>query len=123
MTPPLIADLPDAATPPPRSLRHLPHHPLFAACTPATTLPVNFSPPPPPPPSLPEGPACAGKVDSPGRRHRYRRAGPPLSPSAPPEKAPPASRLFMLPPGAVTVHRLFTASYETSKKAGPLGAY
>ncbi|MEZ4302289.1 MAG: hypothetical protein R3B70_45600 [Polyangiaceae bacterium] len=99
---------------------------LFAACTPATTPPVESPPQPSASASTepaPEGPACAGKVDSPPDGVTATDEPPPSFAIGAPGKGALCEAKVYVAAGAVTVYRLFTASYETSKKAGPLGAY
>lgn len=113
--------------------------PLLVACGGATPEPVTPQPQTAPtteapantppagqdqkPPAQENTSACAGHVDAPPSGLTPTDEAPPSFAIGAPGKGSLCEAKVFTASSKVTVYRLFTASYETSKRAGPLGAY
>ena len=67
--------------------------------------------------------ACKGHVDAPPAGLEATNEAPPAFAIGAPEKGALCEGKVFTAKGAVKVYRAFSASYQTSKRAGPLGAY
>lgn len=104
-----------AATPPPEAAP-----PPSDSALPAAPAPTASASTPPPAPSAS---ACAGTVDSPpSGLEPLDEPAPSFSIGAPGKGALCEGKVFAVKQ-PVTVYRAFTAKFETTKKAGPTGAY
>lgn len=108
----LLAACTTVATQPPEAAPQ-PSASASAAPAPTESAPVSQTPPP----------ACAGAVDTPPAGLVATDEDPPSFALGAPGKGALCEAKVFTVKEPVTVYRVFTAKYETVKKAGPTGAY
>lgn len=83
----------------------------------------SATPEAPPPTQEQKGAACVGQIDMPPAELEASADPPPSFAIGAPGKGALCEGKVFTVKAPVTVYRLFSASYATSKRAGPLGAY